>query len=129
MPSKSSRICSNHFQDTDRYTSNKGLTLLKNDAIPFIEAGINRNIQNTPWSLDHVSKTDAEEVFATPLESALKNRVSELIIKQKQLQKRNKVLSLRNKRLKKKNARLLEKLNDIKTNQVSEYCSIVIKQE
>ncbi|XP_045496285.1 THAP domain-containing protein 2-like isoform X3 [Colias croceus] len=37
MPSSSSRICSNHFKNEDKYTSKKGLTLLMKNSVPILE--------------------------------------------------------------------------------------------
>ncbi|XP_047530467.1 THAP domain-containing protein 2-like [Vanessa atalanta] len=113
-PSKSSRICSNHFKATDKYSSNKGRTLLKKNAVPVIEENININIKNSPTSLDNVSVQDMEDIFETPRKAALKKRVRELTCKTKLLQKKNKVLVQQNKRLKKRVTNIALILKDLK---------------
>ncbi|XP_047533407.1 uncharacterized protein LOC125068350 [Vanessa atalanta] len=100
-PSKSSRICSNHFEATDKYSSTKGRTLLKKDAVPVIDEHININIENSPTSLDNVSIPDMADIFETPRTAALKKRVRELTCK-KRLKKRVANITVILKDLKKK---------------------------
>ncbi|XP_050360362.1 THAP domain-containing protein 2-like [Nymphalis io] len=116
-PSKSSRICSDHFEACDKYVTNKGRTRIKKDAVPFIE--VNRNesiiIPNSPTSLDNVSISDKGDESKTPLNWALRKRVRDLVIDKKDLQKRNKILNQKNKRLKIKVARMKLILKEIRS--------------
>ncbi|XP_046975439.1 THAP domain-containing protein 5-like [Vanessa cardui] len=59
MPSKSSRICSDHFKTTDKYTSNTGRTLLEKNAVPFIEEIPGSRISISP---DRSSLPDPDQI-------------------------------------------------------------------
>ncbi|KAI5634529.1 THAP domain-containing protein [Phthorimaea operculella] len=83
MPAKNSRICSNHFENDDKYTSHKGLLLLKKDAVPIIEKHIKEEPHSrahtpSPSSLDNVSIPDEAEIFESPIKAALKETAGDL---------------------------------------------------
>ncbi|CAB3232690.1 unnamed protein product [Arctia plantaginis] len=97
-PNTSSRICSVHFNIADKYTSKKGLTLLKKTAFPVLEEPsqcVSRSAGASP-SIDHENISDLEAFLETPRKWHLK------MYSKKKLIKNNKNLSKRNKRLEKK---------------------------
>ncbi|KAI5634402.1 THAP domain-containing protein [Phthorimaea operculella] len=111
MPTKTSRICSNHFKNDDKYTSQKGLLLLKKDAVPIIEKHAEEEPNSrahTPSasSLDNVSIPDEAEIFESPRKAALKETIHTLKFEKNKLQYKNKVLTQQIKRLKKKIAKM-----------------------
>ncbi|VVC88622.1 unnamed protein product [Leptidea sinapis] len=106
MPTENTKICSEHFDSEQKYTSAKGRTLLKKSAVPIFKRPEHIPLREnlSPDSLDDVDISDMESIFDTPRKCALKKKVHRLVCEKENLQKRNKILKQQNGRLKKKMA-------------------------
>ncbi|XP_045494547.1 uncharacterized protein LOC123693464 isoform X2 [Colias croceus] len=69
-PNKSSKICSVHFKDEDKYTSDKGNIYLKNTAVPDLDLPNAQSISGRPNSLTQENSSDLESFFDTPQKAA-----------------------------------------------------------
>ncbi|CAG4917738.1 unnamed protein product [Colias eurytheme] len=69
-PNKSSKICSIHFKDEDKYTSDKGNIYLRNTAVPDLDLPNAQSISGRPNSLTQENSSDFESFFDTPQKAA-----------------------------------------------------------
>ncbi|CAG4990848.1 unnamed protein product [Parnassius apollo] len=119
QPNSSSKICSNHFKDEDKYTSCNGFILLKKSAFPVLEA--TEDSQSTPASpssLADENVSDLESILDTPHTAALKNCVRKLTLEKQKLINKNRNLKKQNRRLQKKIANLSAILNQVKEKRI-----------
>ncbi|VVD03651.1 unnamed protein product [Leptidea sinapis] len=77
MPTQNSKICSDHFDSEQKYTSAKGRTLLKKSAVPIFKKPENLPLRqiHSPNSLDDIDISDMASIFDTPRKCSLKKRV------------------------------------------------------
>ncbi|CAG4941023.1 unnamed protein product [Colias eurytheme] len=117
MPTKYSKICSNHFKYDDKDKSKKGYTVLKKGAVPIIKEENRLSPLNTPPSPGSPNSLQ-EEHLEGPRKSALKLRVRKLIIDKRNLINKNNILIFKNKRLLNKVENMSMILNILKKNKL-----------
>ncbi|RVE40693.1 hypothetical protein evm_014658 [Chilo suppressalis] len=119
MPATYSTVCSEHFQTSDVYITNKNLRRLKRTAVPVMKKG-KQNTISSPSSLQEVKVSDEDLIYDSPGIAFLKRKVEKKSLEKHRLQLNNYNLIRKRKRLKETCKSLKKLVSELRKKNVSQ---------